>query len=249
MALLTTKQVAARIAIIIAVAEFLIMLLLSVLPIESGTYIQDVIDTTLLVALSTPAIYVWVIKPFVDARDEALAKINHLAHTDPLTQLANRRLISEHLIKIIASSVRHKDHGAVLLIDLDGFKLVNDSHGHEAGDAVLVAIAERLRSIVRIEDVVGHLVGRLGGDEFIVLIHRLGADEQIARDRTLIVAEKLINSISQPVEYHGRQLKIGASIGIRLLGFERLDTETAISEADIAMYHAKTAGKGRAVFF
>lgn len=249
MALLKTKQVVIRIAIIIALAEFLIMLLLGILPIESGTYLQAILDTTLLAVMSTPALYIWVIKPFVDARDEALAQINHLAHTDPLTQLANRRLIAQQLIKIIASSIRYKDHGAVLLIDLDGFKLVNDSHGHEAGDAVLVAIAERLRAIVRIEDVVGHLVGRLGGDEFIVLIHRLGADEQIARNKTLVVAEKLINSISKPVDFNGKQVHVGGSIGIRLIGFEKLDAESAISEADIAMYHAKTAGKGQAVFF
>lgn len=249
MVLLTTKQVAARIAIIIALTEFLIMLLLRMLPLEEGTYFEAILDTALLSILSTPAIYIWVIKPFVDARDEALAQINHLAHTDPLTQLANRRLVSEHLIKMISSSVRHKDHGAVLLIDLDGFKLVNDSYGHEAGDAVLVEIAERLRSLVRTEDVVGRLVGRLGGDEFVVLIHRLGADEQIERDRTLVVAEKLINSISKPMDYGGKSIHVGASIGIRLLGFEKLDTETVISEADYAMYHAKNAGKGRAAIF
>lgn len=249
MSLLTTRQVALRISIIIAIAEFLIMLSLRILPVESGTLTQAILDTVLLATLSTPAIYIWVINPFVVARDEALAKINHLAHTDPLTQLANRRLISEHLTKIISSSLRYKDHGAVLLIDLDGFKLINDNHGHEAGDALLVAIAERLRSIVRAEDVVGRIVGRLGGDEFVVLIHRLGDNEQISRDRSLAVADKLIDSISKPVDFNSKSLQVGASIGIRLLGIEKLDPEEAISEADIAMYRAKKAGKGRAVFF
>ena len=245
MKLLTTKQVALRIAIIISSAELMIMLVLRVIPHEAGTYSVAVLDTALLAVLSIPAIYIWVIKPFVDARDEALSQISHLALTDPLTQLANRRLISKHLGKIIAGSVRHKDHGAVLLIDLDGFKPVNDSHGHETGDAVLVEIAERLRSIVRSEDV----VGRLGGDEFVVLIHRLGADERIAHDRALRIAEKLINTINKTFDFNGKTLHVGASIGIRLLGFEELDTETAISEADIAMYRAKEAGRGRAVFF
>jgi two-component system cell cycle response regulator len=243
--LLTTKQVAVRIAIIISSAELLIMLVLRAIPHEAGTYSEAVLDTALLAVLSTPAIYIWIIKPFVDARDEALAQISHLALTDPLTQLANRRLISKHLGKIIAGSVRHKDHGAVLLIDLDGFKPVNDSHGHEAGDAVLVEIAERLRSIVRSEDV----VGRLGGDEFVVLIHRLGADERIAHHRALRIGEKLINTINKPFDFNGKTLHVGASIGIRLLGFEELDTETAISEADIAMYRAKETGRGCAVFF
>lgn len=248
-ALLTIRQVVVRIAIIMAVAEFLIMLLLHTFPVEMGAYFEAALDTVLLTMLSTPAIYIWVIKPFVDARDEALAQINHLALTDPLTQLPNRRLISDQLGKIISSSVRHKDHGAALLIDLDGFKLVNDSHGHEAGDALLVAIAERLRSVVRTEDVVGRLVGRLGGDEFAVLIHRLGADESIANDRALVVAKKLINTISKPVNFNGTTLHVGASIGIRLLGFDKSDTETVISEADIAMYQAKNAGKGCAVVF
>jgi diguanylate cyclase (GGDEF)-like protein len=195
--------------------------------------------------LSTPAIYIWVIKPFVDARDEVIVQINHLAHSDPLTHLANRRLISEHLGKIIASCVRHKDHAVVLLLDLDGFKLVNDNHGHEAGDAVLIAIAERLQSTVRSEDV----VGRLGGDEFVVLVHRLGSDEQVAHGKAMVVAQKLIDSINKPVDFNGKTLHVGASIGIRLIGFEKLDTETAISEADNAMYRAKKAkGKGCAVF-
>ena len=133
----------------------------------------------------------------------------------------------------------------MLLIDLDGFKLINDSHGHEAGDAVLVGIAERLQSIVRSEDV----VGRMGGDEFILLLQHLGGDEQLARNRALQLAEKLINMINVPLEFNDKTLHVGASIGIRLLGFEGVDTETAISEADNAMYRAKAAGRGRAVFF
>lgn len=187
----------------------------------------------------------WVIKPFVNARNEALDQLNHLAYVDPLTQLANRRLFSKHLEKAVAGSVRHKDYGAVLLIDLDGFKLINDRHGHEAGDAVLVEIAERLRAIVRAEDI----VGRLGGDEFVVLIHRLGADECVAREQVLRIAEKLINSVDTPFDFNGKTLHFGASIGIRLLGFEEPDTETALRESDIAMYRAKQAGGGRATIF
>ena len=245
MGLLTTRQVVARIAVIISSAELLIMLMLRVISREAGTYSDAVLDTALLVVLATPAIYLWVIKPFVDARDQALDQINHLALTDPLTQLANRRLISKHLRKPIGGSIRHKDHGAVFLIDLDGFKHVNDTHGHEAGDRMLVEIAERLRSIVRSEDV----VGRLGGDEFVFLMHRLGGDERIAHDSALRIAEKLINMINEPFEFNGKTLHVGASIGIRLLGFEELDMEIAISEADIAMYRAKEAGRGCAVFF
>lgn len=93
---MTIKLVIVRIAVIIATAEFLVMLVLGSIPHEAGTYSEAVLDTVLLAALSIPPIYIWVIKPFVIARDEALAQISHLAHVDPLTQLANRRLLSKH---------------------------------------------------------------------------------------------------------------------------------------------------------
>ena len=109
---LTRKQVVVRIAIIISFAEFLIMLLLQVIPYGAGPYSEAVLDAALLAVLSIPAIYIWVIKPFVDARDKALAQVSRLALTDPVTQLANRRLISKHLGKLITGSVRHKDYGA-----------------------------------------------------------------------------------------------------------------------------------------
>jgi diguanylate cyclase (GGDEF)-like protein len=242
---LTTKQVIVRIVIIISLAEFVIMMFLGVIPFEVSTYLVAVIDLVLLALLSTPLIYLWVIKPFVTARDEALAQINRLAHTDPLTKLPNRRLLSKYLQKFMAGTVRHKLHGAVLLMDLDGFKVINDVHGHEAGDEVLVEIAKRIRSITRSEDV----AARLGGDEFVILVQHLGVDEKKAHDIALQIAEKLINLVNKPINYNGTTLNVGASIGIRLLGFEELDTDTVIRDADIAMYNAKQAGRGRAVFF
>lgn len=245
MKLLTTKQVVLRIATIIGSAELLIMQALRVFPHEVGTYSAAILDTALLAVLSTPAIYFWVAKPFVDARDKVLAQLSQLANVDPLTQLANRRLLSTHLEKAIAGLVRHRIFGALLLLDLDRFKPINDAHGHNAGDAVLVEIAKRLQSITRSEDV----VSRLGGDEFLLLINHLDVDERMARDRASLIAGKLINLVNEPIVFHGETLRVGASIGIRLLGFEELDTDTAISEADIAMYRAKQAGRGRAVFF
>jgi len=242
---LTTKQVVVRIVTIIAAVEFLIMLFLGVVPLGVSIYSEAVLDLVLLALLSTPLIYIWVINPFVTARDEALDQIKHLAHTDSLTQLPNRRLLSIHLEKIIAGAVRHKVRGAALVMDLDGFKDVNDIHGHDAGDAVLVEIAKRLRSNTRSEDV----AGRLGGDEFFILVQHLDGDERTARDTALWVAEKLVNVVKKPIDFNGTMLNVGASIGIRLLGFEELDTKTVIREADIAMYRAKQAGKGCAVFF
>lgn len=171
------------------------MLLLEIIPYKMSAYFEAVLDTALLAILSSPAIYFWVVRPFVSARDRALMQVGHMAATDPLTGLANRRLILKHLDSLIATSARHKDHGAVLLIDVDEFKPVNDSRGHAAGDAVLIRIADRLRSAVR----AGDTVGRLGGDEFVVLL-------------------------------------------------SRLDAETAMRDADHAMYQAKQRGKGCVVF-
>jgi len=218
---------------------------LQVIPHGADLYSEAVFDTVMLSVLSIPAIYLWVIKPFVNARDVTLAQFSHLALTDPLTELANRRHITKQLDKLITANIRHQDRGAVLLIDLDGFKPVNDRYGHEAGDAVLVEVAKRLQSIVRSED----NVGRLGGDEFIVLLHRLGADERLAHNRALRVAETLIHTISKPLVFNGETLQVGASIGIRLLGIVEQNSEVAIKEADNAMYSAKESGRGCAVFF
>jgi diguanylate cyclase (GGDEF)-like protein len=241
---LTTNQVVIRILCIELLMEFFIMLLFSVLPYKFSTITGAVVDACLLVILTTPAIYFFVIKPFVEAREEAIVHINHLAHTDSLTKLANRRLILEYLEVLTAGNARHADHGAVLLIDLDNFKPINDNYGHDAGDALLVKVGERLKSSVRGEDV----VGRLGGDEYIVLLRRLGADEKIARYIAQFVAYKLIKAVMEPVDYNGNILLVGASVGIRLFSTET-DVHKIISEADAGMYRAKDNGKGCAMFF
>ena len=96
--------------------------------------------------MTAPIIYFWVIKPFAAARDEAIIHINQLAHTNSLTKLANRRLILEYLEMNVAANARHNDFGAVLLMDLDDFKPVNDNYGHDASDALLVKIGERIKN-------------------------------------------------------------------------------------------------------
>ena len=245
MQLLTTRMVLLRVAVIVAVAEFVVMLVLQAIPHQARTYSSAVFDVALLAVLTTPALYIWVIKPFVDARDKMLAQLNELAATDPLTRLANRRLLSEHLEKVIAGSAKHEVPAAVLLIDLDGFKLINDVHGHGVGDAVLVEAAKRIQSITRSEDV----ASRLGGDEFVVVINRLDSDKRLAAETAMRVAEKLIKLINNPIVFNGQTLHVGASIGIRLLGFEELDPKTALGEADAAMYRAKQAGSGNAILF
>lgn len=242
---LTINQVIIRIVAIISSVEYLIMLLLANIPFDITTYTEATLDLALLASFSTPLIYILVIKPFVVARDDALNRISHLAYTDPLTQLPNRRLMSMQLEKCLAGAIRHNVRGAVLLLDLDGFKAINDRHGHDAGDKVLIETAQRLQTHTRAEDV----TGRLGGDEFIILIQHLDADEKTARATAYSVAEKIVNAINMPIEFHGAKLNVSASIGIRLLKLKEADTKSIIREADAAMYHAKQAGKDRAVFF
>lgn len=126
---LTARQVVFRIAVIVSLAELSIMPVLGTIPHEASTNAEAALDAVLLAALSTPAIYLWIIRPFVAARDEALVQVGRMALTDPLTRLANRRLISEHLGIAIAASAPHKEYGAVLALDLDGLKAVNDGNG------------------------------------------------------------------------------------------------------------------------
>jgi len=180
----------------------------------------------------------------ISAQEQA-KEANRLAFSDPLTHLANRRLIDEYLAKITASTYRHKDYGAVLMMDLDGFKAVNDTHGHEAGDAVLIEVAERLKHMLRAEDA----IGRIGGDEFVVLIHGLGDDDKIAKERVSNLATRIIATVSKPLSFNNVELAVGASIGIRMLGLEEMDKDRALREADFALYEAKKGGKGHAAMF
>lgn len=244
MNLLSTKQVILRIIAIIASVEFLIMLFLQTLPFKLNEYAEATLDMALLSLLSTPAIYFWVIEPFVEARDLALSQIGHLAYTDPLTELANRRSFLSHLEKAISNTVRRKSYGAVLAVDLNEFKYVNDNFGHTAGDTVLIEIAKRFSYAVR----TGDIVGRMGGDEFVILIDHLDTDKQIAHDKALLIADKLISLAKIPVEYKGQSLRVGASVGIYLLGLENLDIDMVMSQADHAMYQAKKSEKNRPVF-
>lgn len=253
MVLLTAKQVVVRISVIILTTEFFIMLFLGSLSKSLNSYLAAALDVCILAAVASPAIYLWVIRSFVVARDDALAEVGALALTDPLTKMPNRRMLLAHLEKFIQGSVRHRVHGALLLIDLDGFKVINDTEGHDAGDAVLIEVARRIKSITREADI----AARLGGDEFVVLIDRLEIDHAASQSQAVLLAERLIQIIGEPIEYSGKSLKVGASIGIRLLGSNPAIPQTAvssvasgvISDADAAMYGAKRAGKGCAVLF
>ena len=198
-----------------------------------------VLNAFFLVLMSSPLIYLWVIKPFVEAKNEALAQVTQLAHYDALTGLANRRLIYQHLEKLLARSLRHQSYGALLMLDLNKFKAINDHYGHDAGDAILIAVAKQLVLALRQEDV----VGRLGGDEFVVLLSQLEGGKNEIKERLAKVCETLQSAINIPLSYNNVTLQVGASIGICLFSREKITRDEVVKRADIAMYQAKVQGQ------
>ena len=163
-------------------------------------------------------------------------QVNHfeeLAHRDSLTGLANRLLFEEHLSRAIAEADRSGEHMAVLFVDLDGFKAINDTYGHAAGDRVLCQMATRLRQGVRRPD----SVARLGGDEFAVLVRDVGSSG------TLELGERLLAAICAPIALADGPASIGASIGVSLFPEHGPDGATLLHRADKAMYAVKSRGK------
>ncbi|MEV7624667.1 GGDEF domain-containing protein [Actinoplanes sp. NPDC089786] len=161
------------------------------------------------------------------------AELRHLAMHDPLTGLANRAFLHERLRQALARSRRHTADTAVLLLDLDRFKQINDTLGHEAGDEVLREVARRIDQAVRTEDT----AARLGGDEFAVLVEDLADD-----DAAVTIAERITASLGRPVTFGGHPLSIGASIGIAYSEDGPVDPDDIMRRADAAMYHAKREG-------
>ncbi|GAB6043075.1 ammonium transporter [Endothiovibrio diazotrophicus] len=170
-------------------------------------------------------------------RHSALRKLEQLANYDTLTGLANRRFFFEMVRRALARSRRNGSGGAVLYLDLDGFKRVNDTLGHEAGDRVLKEAAVRIASSVRESD----LVARLGGDEFALLME----SPDISPGSAASVAEKFIEVIGDPFQVNGETAHLGVSVGIALFsGDHPVDVKVIVRQADHAMYAAKLAGKG-----
>ncbi len=171
---------------------------------------------------------------------EAGDRIEQLAHYDTLTGLPNRFLFRQRADEAIAGARRDGKPLALLFLDLDRFKFVNDTQGHEAGDRLLQEVAGRLRACVRGTDT----VGRLGGDEFLVLLREVARPEDAA-----IVARKIIAAIGEPVDIGGSEAKVGCSIGIALLGDNEATLDSLLRAADTAMYAAKEAGRNTFEFY
>jgi len=166
-------------------------------------------------------------------------KLRYMANHDTLTGLATRRLGLEYIPIAIAHARRNKNKAAVLFIDLDGFKAINDTLGHDAGDYLLQGVAERLSSCVREMD----MVVRVGGDEFIIVMSNI-----TSREDTALIAQKLIDALTKSFSLAGKEASIGASIGIALYPDHGQESESLIKLADEAMYQVKGNGKNHFVF-
>ncbi len=167
-------------------------------------------------------------------------QIRYMAHHDMLTDLPSRQLLTETLNSVMKSASLTGAGAAVLYLDLDRFKPVNDLLGHAGGDAVLIEVARRLRAQSRNTDA----VGRLGGDEFVMVVGNIGTQDEIRN-----LASRLIKTIEQPFEFEGRQIGIGVSIGAALYPQDGHDSDSLLRAADMAMYRAKSNGRGTVEFF
>ena len=167
---------------------------------------------------------------------ESRAELQHIAHHDTLTGLPNRQLLADRMKQALARAQRTQRSVAVLFLDLDGFKLINDRSGHEAGDAALREVADRLNKVVRREDT----LARVGGDEFVILLSDLNEN---ARTSAEMVARKCLEIFQQPFIINDQSCRLGTSIGIAI-GDDKRSPDKLLIAADEAMYRAKEAGRG-----
>jgi diguanylate cyclase (GGDEF)-like protein len=176
---------------------------------------------------------------------QADAAIHSLAFYDPLTNLPNRRLLIDKLIKSLTTSACNQHYGAVLFVDLDNFKMLNDTLGHEYGDQLLIETARRIQSCVREVDT----VARMGGDDFVVLLPELDAQVEQASQAVELLAEKIRTALTAPYQLDGREYLSSTSIGVSLYRGNEVTASELLKHTDMAMYRAKESGRNAVRFF
>lgn len=186
-----------------------------------------------------------VISSDVTARVEAENRVERLAYFDSLTQLPNKHQLHERLEEDIRQSKKQQSYGALLFIDIDNFKRINESLGHSTGDALLLKLSSRMQTQIRKSET----LARLGGDEFILSVPDLSTDLRKTRDLVSNLADRLLKSIRQPVYLGENEFEVSASIGIALYPDQSMDLDKLLSAADTAMYKAKRQGSDRFVIF
>ena len=172
--------------------------------------------------------------------ESAASRMEYHAHHDALTGLPNRILLNDRITSELTHARRQQTNAALLFLDLDRFKIINDSLGHAVGDQLLRVISRRLNNCVREEDT----VARLGGDEFLVLLPRISGSTDAGR-----IARKITACLEDPISCNGHELHITTSIGISIYPYDGADAETLIKHADISMYRAKELGRNKAVYY
>ncbi|HEY5603588.1 MAG TPA: EAL domain-containing protein [Gammaproteobacteria bacterium] len=181
----------------------------------------------------------------ITERKQTQAVIEHHAFYDALTNLPNRRMMLDRLNQELSAARRRQDYGALLFLDLDHFKILNDSMGHAVGDSLLQQMAKRLTNHVRVEDT----VSRLGGDEFVVLLSNLGSNEKSATATANAIAKKIQVAISRPYQLEGHSFNFTSSMGITLFPSAYESADDVLKHADAAMYRAKDKGRNALCFY
>ncbi len=178
-------------------------------------------------------------------RKAAEEEINQLAYYDPLTRLPNRRLLMDRLQQALATSARHQRSGALLMLDLDNFKTVNETRGHDRGDALLLQVAHRLRSCVHEDDT----VARQGGDEFVVVLEDLGDSPEEAAARAEDVGQRILGVLREQYQIDGDAHHSSLSMGVTIYSGTRETVDELLKRADLALYQAKNAGRDTLRFY
>jgi two-component system, cell cycle response regulator len=239
---LTSRQIIFRILMIILSAEFSVMMLLDLIALELNIWIAAALDTILLAMISTPAIYIWIIKPLSDSKDRAISEIELLAMTDSLTQLSNRRHFDDILNLEFGRQVRSGREFSLLMLDIDDFKLYNDRYGHPKGDECLKQVASVLeKHSSRTAD----LAARYGGEEFICIF------PETSLKGAMIIAENIRQDVEAlNIEHLSSRVgdRVTVSIGVTSSNsMYAISSSRMLEHVDKLLYQAKEAGRNRVV--
>lgn len=182
----------------------------------------------------------------ITTHKQAEDKIRMLAFFDHLTNLPNRRLLLDRLKQAMMASSRSQKYGALLFIDLDNFKTLNDTLGHAMGDLLLKQVAQRMTTCIRTEDTV---VARLGGDEFVIMLVNLSLNKEEAAIQTEVVGKKILTTLKKPYDLNDIPYHITCSIGATLFNDHLITIDSLMKQADLAMYKSKEKGRNTLNFF